>query len=379
MVVDAGVVDAGVVDSGVVDSGTVDAGVVDAGVVDAGGALRFGDCDGGCTVTALAAGSYFSCAELSDGLRCWGDDLFGQLALDLDGGRSALPLKARQRPGAFRSLAAGLYHACGVVGQDVWCWGLNFHGQLGNGLFQNSVNPVRVVGLPAGVEQIVAGHYHTCVRSDGGVYCWGANGGILGLDAQDSGPSSVPVRIQGLEPVRDLSSAAQQICAVSVNGGVWCWGYSSTAFTETPRVVAGWAGGVSRVATAGFIDPHVCVVLSTGEVECIGPPETRGNLDAGASPARVGGLTGPADFIASGAAQSCALVDGGVECWGLFVSRVPVPGRAESVSIGAEHACAIVAGRAYCWGSNGAGQLGTTRIPLNGFSVDPVPVGPWEL
>ncbi|MBM4779083.1 MAG: hypothetical protein GQE15_15360 [Archangiaceae bacterium] len=359
---------------------TMDAGGngVDSGQVDS-GLLQFNECDGGCVVNALATGSYFTCAELTDGLRCWGDDLWGQLALDLDGGLSTLPRRSRQTPRNFRHLAGGLYHACGVVGADVWCWGLNFFGQLGNGLFQNSTTPVRVTGLPSTIDQLVVGDYHSCVRSDGGVYCWGANGGLLGLGALDAGPSALPVQIQGLEPVAELSSAGSQLCALSYAGGVSCWGHASTGFTETPRGVPGWSSGVARVASGGSIDPHICVVVANGQIECVGPIATRGNLDAGVRPARVLGLSGPADLVAAGGGHTCALIDGGVECWGLTVSRVALPGRAESISAGFVHTCALVGQRAFCWGSNSSGQLGSERVPLRGFSTDPVPVGPWEL
>lgn len=372
----------GTADAGVVaDGGAVDASVAtDAGgAADAGRVVQFGDCDGGCLVSVFAAGSYFTCAELSDGLRCWGDDSFGQLGVDLDGGSSALPRRMERRPGPFRLLAGGLYHACGVVGGEVWCWGLNAYGQLGNGLFQNSTSPVRVTGLPSAIDQLVVGDYHSCVRSDGGVYCWGANGGLLGLGALDAGPSALPIQIQGLDPVAELSSAGSLLCALSTGGGVSCWGHVSTGFTETPRVVSGWNSGITRVASGGTIDPHVCVVLADGQVECIGPLATRGNIDAGARPAKVLGLSGPADLLAAGAGHTCAVIDGGVECWSLTVSRVALPGRAESIIAGFVHTCVLIAGRAYCWGGNSHGQLGSEGVPLRAFSTDPVPVGPWEM
>lgn len=83
-------------------------------------------------VTALAAGSYATCAV--DGDRravCWGDGTFGQLG---DGRRSdprRQPVRVRTSARA-RDVAVGDFHACGVFGRDaVRCWGANGSGQLG--------------------------------------------------------------------------------------------------------------------------------------------------------------------------------------------------------------------------------------------------------
>lgn len=81
-------------------------------------------------------------------------------------------------------VTAGLYHACARK-QDgtVWCWGENRHGQLGDGTTSGQVcgsticnpTPVKVVGIPSAVD-VDAGSLHTCMReANGNVWCWGAN------------------------------------------------------------------------------------------------------------------------------------------------------------------------------------------------------------
>ncbi|HEY3452578.1 MAG TPA: putative Ig domain-containing protein [Myxococcales bacterium] len=84
--------------------------------------------------------------------------------------------------------------------------------------------------------------------------------------------------------------------------------------------------------------------------------------------------TGTWGTLALGWDHTCALMGGGVQCWGLNVNgqlgdgsyddrSAPVPvsgilGGATAITAGASHTCAIVNGGAWCWGGNSFGQLG---------------------
>lgn len=89
--------------------------------------------------TQVAAGDGRSCARLSTGrVRCWGSDVGSPSSLE------ALE--------DVRDVATGgrSFHMCARLGaatDNLWCWGRNDQGQVGNGTMNTAANPVRVTVL----------------------------------------------------------------------------------------------------------------------------------------------------------------------------------------------------------------------------------------
>jgi alpha-tubulin suppressor-like RCC1 family protein len=134
-------------------------------------------------VAAIAAGGSHSCALMRDGgVKCWGRNDHGQLG---DGTLEdrATPVDVVGLGRGVNAIAVGTGHTCAVVINGAMrCWGLNDHGQVGDGRTSNRTTPVGVVGLTRGVAAIAAGSFHNCALTNrGGVKCWGSNGsGQLG-------------------------------------------------------------------------------------------------------------------------------------------------------------------------------------------------------
>lgn len=87
--------------------------------------------------------------------------------------------------------------ACAVgVSGDVYCWGNNAHGQVGDGTREWALEPVKVSGLPGPASTVRASARTTCaLLVDGRVFCWGDNvTGQLGNGAIKE-PSLVPQEV----------------------------------------------------------------------------------------------------------------------------------------------------------------------------------------
>ena len=89
---------------------------------------------------------------------------------------------------SFSSITGGNRHICGlVITGDAYCWGMNAAGQLGDGTTTNKSVPT-LVGGGLSFISIKAGHPagnntgQTCgITAANDMYCWGYNGdGQLG-------------------------------------------------------------------------------------------------------------------------------------------------------------------------------------------------------
>jgi alpha-tubulin suppressor-like RCC1 family protein len=284
------------------------------------------------------------------------------------------------------TIAAGALHTCAVVNEDVQCWGSNSNGQLGNNSIPESHVALQVQGLPSGVQAIAAGSAHTCALVNGGVQCWGyALDGELGNNSPTSSPVPVPVQVQSLTSgVQAIAAGSYRTCAV-VNGGAQCWGYNYNCElgnydcsipnnnwnSYVPVQVQGLASGVQAIAVGGS---HTCAIVNGG-AQCWGVG-TYGQLGDGypfshSVPRQVYGLTSGVAAIAAGYDFTCAIVNGGVQCWGDGFGTVPVPvagltSGVQAIAAGFGHTCAVVSGAVQCWGLNTNGQLGNNSTTNSG-------------
>ena len=305
------------------------------------------------------------------------------------------------------------------------CWGQNASGQLGDGTTTSRSVPVQVqgvggVGLLAGVTSIGAGQHHACaVLTLGGLACWGKNNyGQLGdgTIVNRSTPVTVVDRFlapMGTTPSTKVSSVIGRFwgtCAVLVAGGAVCWGLNTSGQVGDnttndrlyPKTVTGvgGSGSLSGVASLSSGGSFVCALLIAGGVDCWGG-NPYGNLGDGTitsrfSPVQVKGVAGSgtlsgASAIATSQATSCALISGGVDCWGLRgglgdgldadrftpgpVAAVGGSGTlsgVSSIASGASYTCAVLtSGGVDCWGVNNSGRLG---IGGSGTSLAATPV-----
>jgi alpha-tubulin suppressor-like RCC1 family protein len=193
-------------------------------------------------VKGIATGAHHACALMeTGGVRCWGDNQYGQLGDDTTTNLSTPPTTDVLT--GVKGIAASGSHTCALMATGgVRCWGSNRFGQLGDGTTTDRLTPPASDVL-AGVQAIAAGTAHTCALMEtGGVRCWGKNGfGQLGDGALDTCTDSVPLprllykdvpvscRLSPpagdvLTGVKAVAAGAEHTCALTDMGGVRCWG-----------------------------------------------------------------------------------------------------------------------------------------------------------
>lgn len=173
-------------------------------------------------------------------------------------------------------------HTCGVRGEgDLWCWGGNINGEIGDGSKTDRHEPVRID--PAGVWQSVSTDaWYTCaLRRDGSLWCWGRNEfGQLGNGAEGplgtDGPvgplwTSVPMQEHTASTWRSISAGNMTMCAIKSDGSLSCWGSiaSDLASAANPNVPTpiGTATDWQTISTASG---HACGMRSGGSLWCLG-------------------------------------------------------------------------------------------------------------
>lgn len=134
-------------------------------------------------VKYVDSGDEHSCAITDIGaVRCWGKNSDGQLGDDTTTYRKT-PVNVIGLTESVASVAAGSYHSCALSNSGgIMCWGDNGSGQLGDGTLVDRHTPVGVMGFSEGGLNVSAGDKHTCALTDSAeLYCWGSNGyGRLG-------------------------------------------------------------------------------------------------------------------------------------------------------------------------------------------------------
>ncbi len=349
-----------------------------------------------------------SCAVKLDGtVWCWGLNSKGQLGNNATTD-SGTPIEATQFGGNADDVALSQLTTCALLkDQTVACVGDGSEGRLGNGANLDSQVAVAVSGL-TNVVQLVSGDYHFCARkADSTLWCWGMNYyGQLGQN--NTAPYNIPVQMKDVAgtgnfaQVTDVQVGGYHTCFVN-NAQAYCVGLNSygqlgDGLTGTqsnlPKAVSGLTSGVSKIAAGDY---HSCAIVSSS-LYCWGRNNV-GQLGDGtkinsAIPLLVSGLSGAVSEVwASGdvnpaiSSTTCARDSVTVRCWGAnqyaqisgiespywdanLVAALPT---ATAISMQASSLCALAAGEVYCKGLNDYNQLSTGVSAFRNSSMVKVP------
>jgi|WetSurMetagenome_2_1015567.scaffolds.fasta_scaffold46738_2 alpha-tubulin suppressor-like RCC1 family protein len=318
-------------------------------------------------------------------------------------------LSSSSDPGVFYS------HSVAFTDTATYTWGANTYGQLGNGdndTANNQYTPVQVVGVNkvgylTGITGVSAGGTHILAFiNNGNVYAWGNNGdGQLGNNSDEA--SSAPVQVikasdsTPLSGITAVSAGGSHSLALRNDGTVWAWGSNDegklgVTTPDNPQrtavQVTSLTTAVTKVAAAGgghslaLMDNIDKTVMSWGR-------NTSGQLGRSTTtPATPGtvvkvagdltnvtgiaaGMSHSLFLLGDGTVWACGynlfgqLGDGSTTSKNFAVQVVGLTGIATQIAAGFDHTLARMSdGSVWAWGLNNSGQLGN-GAPLTGSDL----------
>lgn len=306
----------------------------------------------GKTIKAISSGRGYTCVIASDNqIYCWGDNSRGVFGNNTTND-SLVPTPVTTS-GALSgldilSISTGVSGVCAVASNNkAYCWGSNFHGELGNNTTSDAYLPTALyTGGALGSQTVTAvsiGDYTGCVTTNTSkLYCWGAGDYVGdGTTIQRLGP--VLITIPGLT-VKTISVGHIHTCVIASNNLPYCWGGwdgdgtigdGSSTDSNSPKAVD--VSGVLFGKTIKSISSgyrHTCAIASDDKVYCWGY-----NSDGA---------------IGDNSSLTNALVPTAVYWQGALSDKT-----AKSIGESSFHTCIIANDdKAYCWGSNYYGRLG---------------------
>lgn len=118
------------------------------------------------------------------------------------------------------------YSAAVTEGGQLYMWGYNYYGQLGNATTANQVEPVKVLeGIKVREIEVSAGSgfQSAAIAEDGSLYLWGRNAyGQLGTGDTDS--RTVPFKLEQLGKVKTVRLGSNHTAAITEGGELYTWG-----------------------------------------------------------------------------------------------------------------------------------------------------------
>jgi alpha-tubulin suppressor-like RCC1 family protein len=275
-----------------------------------------------------------------------------------------------------------------LSGAELYAWGNNGSGRLGDGTTANKSSPVQI-GALTNWAQVSTGYSHTvALTTNGELYAWGNNSSYRLGDGTTANKSS-PVQIGALTNWAQVSTGifGGHSLAIKTDNTLWAWGVGSNgqrgdgivANVPSPVQIGALTNWAQVTAGSNFS----ASVTTSGELYAWGD-NSYGRLGdntvvSKSSPVQIGALTNWAQVSAG--SNHCAAVktDGTLWSWGrnqfgqLGQNTLDIH-RSSPVQVGAltnwshidsgyGHCIAVKTdGTLWSWGGGGNGQLGDNTV-----------------
>ncbi len=275
-----------------------------------------------------------------------------------------------------KQVSLGYDHSAAItVNGDLYTWGLNSTGELGDGTTKSSSVPKKVMSDVASVS--LGRWYSAVITTNGDLYTWGDNRwGQLGDGTSDDDDHPHPKKI--MSNVASVSLGWDHSAAITTNGDLYTWGMNhhsqlgNGTYTEysvanpTPQKI------MSNVASVSLGNGFSAAITTNGDLYTWGC-RYDGQLGYGAKnynnrvPNKI--MSNVASVSLGGEFSAAITTNGDLYIWGdaylgdgtTKSSSVPkkIMSNVVSVSLGCNHSAAITTnGDLYTWGVNESGELG---------------------
>lgn len=274
----------------------------------------------------------------------------------------------------------GAHSAAVMANGDLYIWGDNQAGQLGDSTVDTAFTPQPVPGLSSIKFVCLGSGNSAAIDENGDLYTWGGNScGQLGI--AEIGDVRHPVKVPGLSHVKYVSLGSTHSGAITEDGRLFTWGSNdcgqlgdgTTEDHDTPIEIT----SISNVKSIDFEDQRSAAITEDGRLYVWGD-NTYGYLGDGTwenrlEPYLLDSIPRVQTVCLGGGTNAFVTEDGDVYTWGrdslareftemngnLIPQKVPDLSDIKSVSVGYQRVGALSeSGEVYVWGDYMFGGLG---------------------
>lgn len=334
--------------------------------------------------TKVAVGPSSACGLNATGaIYCWGSDASGQIG---DGAGVTSQTSPVRIDGAFTyaDVAVGNGYACGVrTSGQLYCWGSNSSGELGDGTSTTRWVPTAVATGSTFIKVATYMSTTCAITSANELMCWGSKSYGQVADGTSSGTQLTPYPVDPVSTYTDVAMGWNHGCALRSTGVVYCWGrgdlgqigngFNIDATTPTEVLVL---SGITSIYAGQF---YSCAINSAQKAFCWGEG-AQGKLGNGAvansnTPVPAQSTLNFAS-LSLGANTTCGIetTNNTLRCWGYSyygllgngsrgnlshtAQTAILPNPVTQVSSNGTAICSVAAGKGFCWGSPQNTHLG---------------------